>query len=57
MIGLLGKKVGMSQIFDGEGQFLRDPKDKQSVSVFDKSIRGETDQFVYRFRKPGRARR
>jgi predicted methyltransferase len=44
-------------IFDGEGQFLRDPKDKQSVSVFDKSIRGETDQFVYRFRKPGRARR
>lgn len=44
-------------IFDGQGEFLRDPKDKMNVSVFDKSIRGETDQFVYRFRKPGRARR
>lgn len=44
-------------VFDGQAEFLRDPKDKLNVSVFDKSIRGETDQFVYRFRKPGRARR
>lgn len=44
-------------VFDGQADFLRDPKDKLNVSVFDKSIRGETDQFVYRFRKPGRARR
>lgn len=44
-------------VFDGQGDFLRDPKDRLNVSVFDKSIRGETDQFVYRFRKPGRARR
>ena len=44
-------------VFDGQGEFLRDPKDRMNVSVFDKSIRGETDQFVYRFRKPGRASR
>ncbi len=44
-------------VFDGQGDFLRDPKDRMNVSVFDKSIRGETDQFVYRFRKPGRAGR
>ncbi|NBB15626.1 methyltransferase [Caulobacter sp. SLTY] len=44
-------------IFDGEADFLRDPGDRLTVSVFDKSIRGRTDQFVYRFRKPGRARR
>ncbi len=44
-------------VFDGQGDFLRDPKDKLNVSVFDKSIRGQTDQFVYRFRKPGRASR
>lgn len=44
-------------VFDGQADFLRDPKDKLTVSVFDKSIRGQTDQFVYRFRKPGRARR
>ncbi|WGM38903.1 class I SAM-dependent methyltransferase [Caulobacter sp. NIBR1757] len=44
-------------IFDGQGEFLREPKDRMNVSVVDKTIRGETDQFVYRFRKPGRARR
>ncbi|HYE46439.1 MAG TPA: class I SAM-dependent methyltransferase, partial [Caulobacter sp.] len=44
-------------VYDGEADFLREPADKLTVSVFDKSIRGRTDQFVYRFRKPGRARR
>ncbi|MBI1408046.1 MAG: methyltransferase [Caulobacter sp.] len=44
-------------IFDGEASFLRSPKDNLTLNVFDKSIRGDTDQFVYRFRKPGRARR
>jgi predicted methyltransferase len=44
-------------VFEGQAQFLRDRKDPLTASVFDSSIRGETDQFVYKFRKPGRARR
>lgn len=44
-------------VFAGEASFLRSPKDRLTLNVFDKAIRGETDQFVYRFRKPGRARR
>jgi predicted methyltransferase len=43
-------------IFEGESRALRDPGDKRAVSVFDPSIRGKTDQFVYKFRKPATAR-
>jgi predicted methyltransferase len=39
-------------VFDGETDVLRNPKDPHDVKVFDPSIRGRTDQFVYRFRKP-----
>lgn len=39
-------------VFDGELPLLRNPADPHTVSVFDPSIRGKTDQFVYRFRKP-----
>jgi predicted methyltransferase len=39
-------------VFDGESQALRNPKDPRTVAVFDKSIRGHTDQFMLRFRKP-----
>ncbi|TNY26704.1 methyltransferase, partial [Fulvimonas soli] len=39
-------------VFDGESAVLRNPADPHTVKVFDKSIRGHTDQFVYRFRKP-----
>lgn len=39
-------------VFDGESNALRNPNDPHTVKVFDKSIRGHTDQFVYRFRKP-----
>lgn len=38
--------------FDGESAMLRDPADPHTANVFDPSIRGKTDQFVYRFRKP-----
>lgn len=37
--------------FDGASDVLRNPADKHKTTVFDKSIRGHTDQFVYRFRK------
>ncbi|WP_049621530.1 class I SAM-dependent methyltransferase [Frateuria defendens] len=40
-------------VFDGESQALRNPADPLDVKVFDKAIRGHTDQFIYRFRKPG----
>jgi predicted methyltransferase len=38
--------------FDGESQALRNPGDPRNVGVRDPSIRGETDQIVYRFKKP-----
>ncbi|MEO9216849.1 MAG: class I SAM-dependent methyltransferase [Rhodanobacter sp.] len=39
-------------VFDGESNALRNPADPHDAKVFDKSIRGHTDQFIYRFRKP-----
>ena len=39
-------------IFEGETRVLANPDDSRTISVFDESIRGRTDQFVYRFRKP-----
>jgi predicted methyltransferase len=40
-------------VFEGESPVLRNPADDHSINVFDAAIRGRTDQFVYRFRKPG----
>lgn len=39
-------------VFEGESDVLRNPKDDLKKVVFDKSIRGHTDQFIYKFRKP-----
>jgi predicted methyltransferase len=39
--------------FEGESAVLHNPADPHTAVVFDKSIRGHTDQFIYRFRKPG----
>jgi len=41
-------------VFDGESDLLRNPADDRSVNVFNPSIRGRTDRFVYRFRRPAR---
>ncbi len=41
-------------VFDGESELLRNPQDDRSKNVFDPSIRGRTDRFVYRFRRPAR---
>ncbi|MGN6111415.1 MAG: class I SAM-dependent methyltransferase [Luteimonas sp.] len=38
--------------FVGESEVLRNPADDHTLKVFDKTIRGRTDQFVYKFRKP-----
>jgi predicted methyltransferase len=39
-------------VFAGESNVLRNPADPRDKLVFDPSIRGKTDQFVYLFRKP-----
>jgi len=39
-------------LFVGESNALRNPADPRDKLVFDPSIRGKTDQFVYLFRKP-----
>lgn len=36
----------------GESDVLRNPADDRKKSIFDPAIRGRTDQFVLRFRKP-----
>jgi predicted methyltransferase len=38
--------------FDGESKVLAHPEDPHTAMVFDPSIRGKTDKFVMRFRKP-----
>ena len=38
--------------FDGESMLLRNPADDHKLLVFNPAIRGKTDQFIYRFRKP-----
>lgn len=37
----------------GESDILRNPADPRTALVFDPSIRGHTDQFLLKFRKPG----
>ncbi|MBV8970955.1 MAG: class I SAM-dependent methyltransferase [Sphingomonadaceae bacterium] len=39
-------------VFDGETKVLANPADDHSKNVFDPAIRGHTDQFAYRCRKP-----
>jgi predicted methyltransferase len=39
-------------VFDGESKALAHPDDDHTRLVFDETIRGNTDQFIYRFRKP-----
>lgn len=36
----------------GESDVLRNPADDHTRKVFDTAVRGHTDQFVYKFRKP-----
>ena len=37
----------------GESDILRNPADDHTLKVFDPAIRGHTDQFLLKFRKPG----
>ena len=38
--------------FDGESKVLANPDDAHDKMVFNPAIRGKTDQFLYKFRKP-----
>lgn len=40
-------------VLDGESEVLRNPDDDRALRVFEGDIRGHTDQFALRFRKPG----
>jgi predicted methyltransferase len=39
-------------VLDGESDVLRNPHDDYETSVFDPELRGKTDRFVLKFRKP-----
>ncbi len=41
-------------VLDGQSQLLSHPADDHSLRVQETGIRGKTDQFILRFRKPGR---
>jgi predicted methyltransferase len=41
-------------VLEAQSDLLRVPADDHSKNVFDPSIRGKTDRFAYRFRKPAR---
>ena len=44
------KRAGF--VLEGESKLLRNSADDHSLNVFDPKIRGKTDRFVYKFRKP-----
>jgi predicted methyltransferase len=39
-------------VYDGSSDALRNPADKVDVLVFDPSVRGKTDRFMMKFRRP-----
>lgn len=41
-------------VFDGSSDALLNHADPLTIPIFDKSIRGHTSQFIYRFRKPAK---
>ncbi len=43
-------------VFEGQSPLLRNSRDPLTANVFDAGIRGKTDQFIYKFRKPRSAR-
>jgi len=41
-------------VFVGSSNLLAQPGDKHTLKVFDPAVRGKTDQFILKFRKPGK---
>ncbi len=46
----MAEKAGFT--LEAESDFLANPEDTRTIGVFDPAIRGRTDQFALRFRKP-----
>jgi predicted methyltransferase len=49
---LKAEVIAAGFVFDGESKLLSNPADDRTKMVFDPTIRGKTDQFVLRFKKP-----
>jgi predicted methyltransferase len=41
-------------VFVGSSDLLAQPGDQHTLKVFDPAVRGKTDQFILKFRKPGK---
>ena len=39
-------------VLEAESDLLRNPADDRTANVFDEAIRGKTDRFIFKFRKP-----
>jgi predicted methyltransferase len=39
-------------VLDGESDVLHNPQDDHTAKIFDPAIRGKTDKFIFKFRKP-----
>jgi len=39
-------------VLEGESDLLKNPADDHTTNVFDEKIRGKTDRFIFKFRKP-----
>jgi predicted methyltransferase len=46
--------VAAGFVFVGGSDLLRQPGDSHTVKVFDPAVRGKTDQFILKFRKPAK---
>lgn len=44
------KRAGF--VLEAESQLLRNPEDDHGINVFDPKVRGKTDRFIFKFRKP-----
>jgi len=49
---VIAELEGVGFVLDGESNVLANPEDDHTKGVFDPEIRGKTDRYVLRFRKP-----
>jgi predicted methyltransferase len=49
---VIAELEGVGFVFEGEHNVLANPEDDHTTNVFDPAIRGSTDRYVLRFRKP-----
>jgi predicted methyltransferase len=41
-------------VLDEESSLLANPADDHTVKIFDPAVKGKTDRFMLRFKKPGK---